>query len=86
MTAALAIATGIAALLAGLLRLGFLAGFISEPVIKGFIVGLALTIIIGQVPDAPRRSPRARATSSRSSWDVVSDLGDIHGSRSSSAS
>ena len=38
------------ALLAGLLRLGFLASFISEPVLKGFIVGLALTIIIGQVP------------------------------------
>ena len=50
MTAALAIATGIAALLAGILRLGFLASFISEPVIKGFIVGLALTIMIGQVP------------------------------------
>jgi anti-anti-sigma factor len=27
-----------------------LANFISEPVLKGFIVGLALTIIIGQVP------------------------------------
>ena len=50
MTAALAIATGAAALFAGLARLGFLASFISEPVIKGFIVGLALTIIIGQVP------------------------------------
>lgn len=50
MTAALAITTGLAALLAGILRLGFLANFISEPVIKGFIVGLALTIIIGQVP------------------------------------
>jgi SulP family sulfate permease len=50
MTAALAITTGLAALLAGVLRLGFVASFISEPVIKGFIVGLALTIIIGQVP------------------------------------
>lgn len=50
-TAALALATGIAALLAGLLRLGFLAAFISEPVLKGFIIGLALTIMIGQVPD-----------------------------------
>jgi high affinity sulfate transporter 1 len=50
MTAALAITTGLAALLAGLLRLGFVASFISEPVLKGFIVGLALTIIIGQVP------------------------------------
>ena len=35
---------------AGLLRLGFLASFISEPVLKGFIVGLALTIIAGQLP------------------------------------
>jgi sulfate permease, SulP family len=50
MTTGLAIATGLAALLAGLLRLGFLASLISEPVIKGFIIGLALTIIIGQVP------------------------------------
>ena len=49
-TAALALVTGIVALVAGLLRLGFLASFISEPVLKGFIVGLALTIIIGQVP------------------------------------
>src|SRR5512133_3282107 len=34
LTVALAIATGIAALIAGLLRLGFLASFISEPVLK----------------------------------------------------
>jgi sulfate permease, SulP family len=49
-TTGLAICTGLAALIAGVLRLGFLASFISEPVLKGFIVGLALTIIIGQVP------------------------------------
>jgi MFS superfamily sulfate permease-like transporter len=49
-TAALAIVTGILAILAGLLRFGFLASFISEPVLKGFIVGLALTIIAGQLP------------------------------------
>jgi high affinity sulfate transporter 1 len=49
-TAALAICVGIAGLVAALLRLGFLTNFISEPVLKGFIVGLALTIIIGQVP------------------------------------
>jgi sulfate permease, SulP family len=50
-TAALAITTGILALAAGLLRLGFLASFISEPVLKGFIIGLALTIVVGQLPD-----------------------------------
>lgn len=50
LTSALALVTGVAGVLAGLLRMGFLAGFVSEPVLKGFIVGLALTIIIGQVP------------------------------------
>jgi SulP family sulfate permease len=49
-TAVLAIVTGVLAILAGLLRFGFLASFISEPVLKGFIVGLALTIIAGQLP------------------------------------
>ena len=50
LTTGLALATGLVALAAGLLRLGFLASFISEPVLKGFIIGLALTILIGQVP------------------------------------
>jgi len=49
-TAGLALTTGVAALIAGLLRLGFLADFISQPVLKGFIIGLALTIMIGQLP------------------------------------
>ena len=50
LTIALAITVGLIALVAGLLRLGFLASFISEPVLKGFIIGLALTIIVGQLP------------------------------------
>jgi SulP family sulfate permease len=50
LTVALALTTGIVALVAGLLRLGFLASFISEPVLKGFIIGLALTIVVGQLP------------------------------------
>ena len=49
-TAALAICVGLAALVAGALRLGFLASFISKPVLKGFIVGLSLTVIAGQLP------------------------------------
>ena len=62
LTATLAIAVGIAALIAGLLRLGFVANFISEPVLKGFIVGLALTIVIGQLPKLfgiPKEGDRA---------------------------
>ena len=50
LTISLALVVGVAALVAGVLRLGFLASFISEPVLKGFIIGLALTIIAGQLP------------------------------------
>jgi sulfate permease, SulP family len=50
LTVVLALCVGIAALAAGALRLGFLASFISEPVLKGFVVGLALTVIAGQLP------------------------------------
>jgi sulfate permease, SulP family len=48
-TVVLALVTGAAALIAGLLRLGFVANFISEPVLKGFIIGMALTIMVGQL-------------------------------------
>ena len=51
----LALTTGVVALLAGLLRLGFVANFISEPVLKGFIIGLALTDHDRPGPEAPRR-------------------------------
>lgn len=49
-SAGLALVIGVLAVVAALLRLGFLASFISEPVLKGFIIGLALTIIVGQLP------------------------------------
>lgn len=49
-TAALAICVGIIAVAAGLARLGFVVNFISIPVLRGFILGLALTIIAGQIP------------------------------------
>lgn len=50
LTATLAITAGLLSVAAGLARLGFVANFISEPVLKGFIIGLSLTIMIGQVP------------------------------------
>jgi high affinity sulfate transporter 1 len=78
MTTALAIATGLAALVAGLLRLGFLASFISEPVIKGFIIGLALTIMIGQVPKLLGVDKHA-GDFFEQLWGVVTELGDLHG-------
>ncbi|QNG21038.1 SulP family inorganic anion transporter [Rhodococcus triatomae] len=74
LSAVLAIATGIAGLLAGLLRLGFIASFISEPVLKGFIVGLALTIIIGQVPKL-FGIDKSEGNFFEQSWGVLTGLG-----------
>ena len=47
---ALALLTGVFLMLAGLLRLGFLANFISDPVLTGFKAGLGLVIIVDQAP------------------------------------
>src|SRR5271165_6724928 len=37
-------------LVAGLLKVGFISDFISKPVLKGFVFGIALTIVIKQLP------------------------------------
>ena len=77
LTAALAVVTGVVALIAGLLRLGFLAGFISEPVLKGFIVGLALTIIMGQLPKL-FGVDGASGNFFEELWGLVTALGGTH--------
>lgn len=46
----LALLTGAFLLLAGFLRMGFLANFISDPVLSGFKAGIALVIIVDQLP------------------------------------
>lgn len=77
LTTVLAVATGIAGLLAGLMRLGFVASFISEPVLKGFIVGLALTIIVGQVPKL-LGIDKGSGNFFEQAWSVVRGIGEIH--------
>ena len=47
---ALALLAGAFLLLAGLLRLGFLANFISDPVLTGFKGGIGLVIVVDQLP------------------------------------
>jgi len=49
LTIGLAILTGAFFIVAGLVKLGFLADFMSKPVLDGFIVGLAMTIAAGQL-------------------------------------
>jgi sulfate permease, SulP family len=63
-----------AALSAAALRLGFLANFISEPVLKGFIIGLALTIIIGLLG-----IEKTEGDFFEEAWGVIRHLGDTQG-------
>lgn len=48
--ATLTVLVGCALLLASLLRLGFVANFISEPVLTGFKAGIAVVIVVDQLP------------------------------------
>jgi SulP family sulfate permease len=50
LTSALALIVGVTLVAAGLARLGFIADFLTKSVVTGFIFGLAITIIVGQLP------------------------------------
>ena len=49
-TAMLTLLVGAILILASVLRLGFVANYISEPVLVGFKAGIGLVIVLGQVP------------------------------------
>src|SRR5664280_2335337 len=46
----LALFTGAAMVLAGVCKLGFIADLLSKPTMLGYMNGLALTILVGQLP------------------------------------
>jgi high affinity sulfate transporter 1 len=49
-TAALALTVGVMLVAAGVARLGFISDFLTKSVVTGFIIGVAITIIVGQLP------------------------------------
>src|SRR5207342_1483675 len=78
LSAGLALAVGLLALGAGFLRLGFLASFISAPVLKGFIIGLALTIMVGQLPKL-FGVEKGEGNFFAQLWHLVGELGSTSG-------
>ena len=50
LTSLLALVAGTLFLLFGLLRLGWIASFLSQPILQGLVQGIALIVIIGQLP------------------------------------
>ena len=52
-TALLTVMVGATLILASVLRLGFVANFISEPVLVGFKAGIAVVIVVDQITEGP---------------------------------
>jgi high affinity sulfate transporter 1 len=73
LTAALAVVSGLLFLAAGLARLGWVANFMSKAVMEGFIVGLSMSIIIGQL-DAITGVDVTGESSIAELWDVLTQI------------
>ncbi len=50
-TAALALGSGLVLIAAGLLGIGWVAEFLSKPIVTGFVLGLTILVILNEVPN-----------------------------------
>jgi len=78
LTTALAVVAGLALAVAGLLRVGWLAEFLSKSIVTGFVFGLALTIVIGEIPTL-LGIPGVGGTAIVRAWNTFADLGTTDG-------
>jgi MFS superfamily sulfate permease-like transporter len=78
LSAALAILVGIVLVVLGLLHMGFVSRFISASVQAGFMFGLGLTIIVGQVP-ALLGVAKGGGDFFPQLWQLLTRLGDVNG-------
>jgi high affinity sulfate transporter 1 len=78
LTAELAMITGVFCIGAGLMRLGFLTNFLARPILTGYLNGIAICIITGQL-GALFGFSLAPAGFFRLLWQFYSKLGETHG-------
>jgi sulfate permease, SulP family len=78
LSAALAILVGIVLVVLGVLHVGFVSRFISAAVQAGFMFGLGLTIIVGQVP-ALLGVSKGGGDFFPQLWHLVTHSGDANG-------
>ena len=75
LVAAIALATGLLFLLLALLRMGWIASFLSKAVVTGFLAGAAVDVVIGELPKLTGTSAEGdSAWRSSASW--LGSLGD----------
>jgi high affinity sulfate transporter 1 len=75
LTAALALMTGVVFLAAGLAKLGWIANFMSKAIMAGFITGMSIQIIVGQLGKLLGVDQTGDNTFEKL-WSVVSQIGD----------
>ena len=78
LTATLALTAGAVLVAVGLLRLGWVAQFLSEPIVTGFVAGLVVLIVIGEIPALAGVSAPSGGIFQRID-ETVRNLGDFHG-------
>ena len=73
----LAVLVGVVLILGGIAKLGVIADFLSEPVLKGFIVGVAMTIALGQLGKIFGVHVEAEGFFEEA-WELIRHLPDLH--------
>ncbi len=76
LTSALAIGAGVGLLLGGFFRLGWAAEFMSRPIVTGFVFGLVLLIIVGEIPSLLGMPPVAGDVATRA-FSILKNVADI---------
>ena len=77
LTIVLAVVSGLVLIAAGTLRVGWVAEFLSKPIISGFVFGLSVVIILGEIPNLLGISPVSGAVAGRV-IGIVRGLGDTN--------
>jgi len=77
LVSAVTIAAGLLFLVAGVLKLGVVSEFISKPVLKGFVFGLALTIIVKQAHKL-LGIPGGQGNFFHQSWHVLTSIAVVN--------
>jgi SulP family sulfate permease len=77
LVSAATIAAGVIFLVGGLLRLGAVSEFISKPVLKGFVFGLGLTIMVKQAHKL-MGVPGGKGNFFHQFWHVLTSLADVN--------
>ena len=77
LTAALAILVGVILVVAGIARMGWVSTFMAKTVLEGFVIGLAMVVLIGQA-DKLFGVTAEGDNFWEEAWDLINSLGDAH--------